>query len=98
MRHDDGSSLERFVLAVRRRMIVVRGIERVGVGTLVAMIAAAPLITILIYRGESSVALMGVALLIGASAGSIWGMRQRPTILHAASEADRQLDLNELLS
>jgi hypothetical protein len=79
-------------------MIVVRTVECAAIGALLGMIAAAPLIAILIHRGESADVLGWGALLAGVFGGCLWSLGRRPTLMGVAVEADRQLNLSELIS
>src|SRR2546423_38726 len=94
----NSSSVDLFVAAVRRRMIVVRTAECAATGSLVTTLLAAPLGAILIYRGEAAMLLVLVAMGLGMIAGVLWALKGRPTILGAALEVDRQLGLHEMLS
>lgn len=89
---------ERFVRRVYWRYVVLRVLERVGLGILTACVAALPLLGILIWRGSPAIWTAIIALAIGAAAGGIWGIVTRPNLLSAALEADRQLDWADLLS
>lgn len=92
------SQFEQFVLRVHRRLVIVRALEQGGLGLLMACLVALPLTAILIGRGEPGTALAATALGVGAVVGIAAGMIRRPTRLAAASEADRQLRLADLLS
>ena len=96
----DGSppTLARFVRAVHRRQFVVRVLERAGLGLLGGCVVAVGLVGVMLWRGEDAWGVAGIVLAIGAVAGAFWGLADRPTALAAAAEADRQLDLADLLA
>jgi len=89
--------LDVFVRALHRRMVAVRALERVGLGLLAGCAVCLLLMPILIWRGEGTGTLAVAALGTGGVAGLLWGVLHRPTRLHAAVEADRQLRLSDLL-
>jgi hypothetical protein len=88
---------ERFVAAVHRRMVALRGLERVGLCILGGCAATLVLMPILIWRGQGTGELLAVVLGAAAMAGIGWGLAARPTKLAAAMEADRQLGWSDLL-
>lgn len=88
---------EQFLSRVRRRFIVLRVVERAGLGVLFACAAAIPLLLIALWLGRPTAPLAPMALLIGALGGLVWGVLARPTPLEAAMEADRQLGWADLL-
>src|SRR5581483_8129178 len=89
--------LDRFLSAVRRRVMLIRAAERVGLCAAAACAAALALMPILLWRGEPAMPLALGALAAGALAGLVWTALHRPTLLEAAIEADHQLDLADLL-
>jgi hypothetical protein len=91
------TQLDVFVRALHRRMVVVRALERVGLGLLAGCAVCLLLMPILIWRGEGTGTLAVAALGTGGVAGLLWGALHRPTRLRAAMEADRQLRLSDLL-
>src|SRR5688500_12027143 len=93
----DPSQLDGFARAVHRRLVIVRVIERIGIGVLLASVAGAMLVPILMWRGQSAMALAIFAIALGACAGLVWGATRRPTRLESAMDADRQLGLADLL-
>src|SRR2546423_699532 len=88
---------ENFLRALHRRLVVVRALERTGLGALAGCVAAEGLIPLLLWRGESAVTPALFLLGLGAAVGLLWGVTHRPTALAAAMEADRQLGLSDLL-
>src|SRR5688500_3307713 len=91
------TQLDRFVRAVHRRLVVMRILERIGIGILIASIAGAILVPILMWRGQSALTLAMATLAIGAAAGFVWGATRRPSVLQSAMETDRQLGWSDLL-
>ncbi|MDB5320725.1 MAG: hypothetical protein JWN40_2356 [Phycisphaerales bacterium] len=88
---------ERFLRAVHLRMVLLRGVERIGLCLLAGCAAAIVLVPILILRGQGTGELVAALLGAAAVAGLAWGVAARPTKLAAAIEADRQLGLSDLL-
>ena len=89
--------LERFLRAVHRRLVVVRVVEHAGIGALAGCAGATLILPLLIWRGEQTLVPVGALIALGALAGTWWGVIRRPSRLSAAMEADRQLDLHDLL-
>src|SRR5580658_665577 len=88
---------EKFLRGVRRRVALVRLAESIGIGCIVAAGLGAILVAALWWRGQSGVEAAIGMLCLGILAGSIWGLMRFPTTFAAASEADRQLGLSDLL-
>jgi len=86
----------KFLQAVRRRLMLVRVAESIGVCCAIAAAAAVALIALLWWRGRSGMPAAAV-LVLGVICGWVLGMARRPTLLAAAMEADRQLGLHDLL-
>jgi len=91
-------TLDRFLRAVRRRWMLVRAAEHVGACVLGGCAVALLLLPILLWRSEPALPVVSLILLIAAGAGLIAGFVRRPDLMSAAAEADRQLDLADLLS
>jgi hypothetical protein len=89
--------LERFLLAVHRRLVVVRVVEHAGLGALAGCAGTTLILPLLLWRGEPTVMPVGALMALGVVAGMGWGVARRPSRLSAAMEADRQLDLHDLL-
>lgn len=87
----------KFISAVRRRIILVRIAESIAISISIASAAGLTLIPILWWRGQSALPLAFAMLLLGGISGLIWGISRRPTRFQAAVEADRQLNLHDLL-
>ncbi|MEZ0267806.1 MAG: hypothetical protein ACAI43_24025, partial [Phycisphaerae bacterium] len=90
--------LERFISAVRRRMMLLRVLERVGVCALLGSLICLMIMGLRLWSGQAigwaPAIVMGASVLTGAA----WGLWKRPGQLRAATEADRQLKLNDLLA
>jgi hypothetical protein len=97
MRSSD-ENLVRFIRRVHRRLVVVRALERSGACVAVASIFACLFATVALVQGRDAMQLVLPTLAIGALAGLIWGLAARPTRFDAVIEADRQLDLADLLA
>jgi hypothetical protein len=87
----------KFISAVWRRIILVRIAESIAISISVASAAGFALIPILWWQRQSALPLAFAMLLLGAISGLIWGISRRPTRFQAALEADRQLNLHDLL-
>jgi hypothetical protein len=87
----------RLIVAVWRRMVVVRIAESIGVACVIASALGMALMPVFWMREQSGMPLAGAMLGLGIVCGAIWGFNLRPTRLDAAGEADRQLKLDDLL-
>jgi hypothetical protein len=96
--HGQAHHLERFIRRVHRRFIIVRALERAGACAAIASLFAAILASILFLQGRDSLPLVIALLGAGATVGLLWGFIRRPTQFEAATEADRQLALSDLLA
>ena len=83
--------------AVHRRIVVLRVLESIALGCAAAAVAGLLLLPIIWWRGRSPLGMAEMLLGLGAICGLIRGLAARPTPLDAAAEADRQLDLHDLL-
>jgi hypothetical protein len=90
--------LDRFVRALHRRLLLLRVLEATGLGALAGCLLAGVLIPLLLWRGVPAVPPTLAALVVGATGGVVWSLARLPTVLQAAAEADRQLDLADLLA
>lgn len=90
-------ALQRFLRAVHRRQVALRVMERAALGTFGACVVASVLAGVMLWRGQDAWSVVAITLLVGAVAGAIWGIATRPTVLAAATEADRQLRTADLL-
>ncbi|MGA2443271.1 MAG: hypothetical protein ABSH08_20150 [Tepidisphaeraceae bacterium] len=87
----------KFISAVRRRILLMRIAESIAVATAIASAAGLALLPLAWWRGQSALPMASALFLLGLLCGLIRGISRRPTVLQAAVEADRQLDLHELL-
>ena len=92
------ANLRRFVGQVHRRMVLLRLLERAGLGLAIGTAAALLLVAVQLWRGQhalpAALSTMALAMLVGLAL-AFWRM---PSRVAAAVEADRQLNLAELLS
>ena len=89
---------DRFIHAVFRRLVLIRAVEQIGWCLLGGSLAGLLLWPVVIWRGESAEMLLGGVAVVCAMAAVAMIVRQWPTLMMAAGEADRQLDLADLLS
>jgi hypothetical protein len=89
---------ERFVSVVRRRLILVRVLERAGACAAVGCAVAAVWTGAAIGMGRGGLPLSIGAIALGFAVGIAWGLARRPTLLSAAAYADRHFELKDLLS
>jgi hypothetical protein len=94
----DPHDLDRFVRAVHRRWVLVRAAEHVGMCLLGGCVLSLVFLPILLWRGEPALRIVEITMLISVAAGLVVGVVRRPDLMSAAGEADRQLDLADLLS
>jgi hypothetical protein len=88
----------RFLGSVRKRLLVVRLAERIGLAILIACGPALLAAAWLLWHGQPALIVVEVLMASGFIAGVAWAIVRRPTPLAAALEADRQMRLAELLS
>ncbi len=96
--HPLPTTLERFIGRVYRRLVVLRLLECAGIGFAVG--CAVSLLSLLILRShtENPLTLSAIVMGVGVAVGFIGTLLRRPQMLDAAVEADRQLDLADLLA
>jgi hypothetical protein len=87
----------KFILAVRRRILLIRIGESIAVASAIASAAGLVLVPLAWWRGQSALPMAWALFLLGIFCGLMRGISRRPTVLQAAVEADRQLDLDDLL-
>ena len=93
------SNHERFIRAVHRRLIVIRAAENLGICLLVGCAAALLLLPVVLWRDVSSAPLLLIGLgLLSAMAAIAMTFWRWPQPMDAAAEADRQLNLADLLT
>jgi hypothetical protein len=88
----------RFIRAVHRRLVIVRALEHLGRCILIGCAVALLLLPILLWHSQPVMPLLlgiGAACVLAAGAMTI---RQWPGEMAAAEEADRQLNLADLLA
>jgi hypothetical protein len=90
-------NLDRFLRGVRRRLMLLRLIEHMGIAVAISCAAALPLIFLLAWHGAGSMMPVVLCVALGIVAGIAWGATRIPTVLEAALEADRQLQWADLL-
>ncbi|HSV15131.1 MAG TPA: hypothetical protein VLI90_12805 [Tepidisphaeraceae bacterium] len=90
----------RFINAVHRRLVVIRAGETAGICLLVACALLAPLLMILWWNGEPAVpaTLLGIISGLWLGVSIALTVRRWPSTMMAASEADRQFELADLLA
>lgn len=91
-------NFDRFLRDLHRRLRVVRTLERIGFAMLISCGVALPLLLLLAWRDVPALPSSLICLALGALAGAVWAGKDPPTLLAAAMEADRQLNLADLLS
>ncbi len=96
--HASSSNLERFVRRVYRRLVVLRLLEWAGIGFAIACGLGLLSIVLLRNRAASPLGIAAIVAGMGAAVGFIGALLRRPKIIDAAVEADRQLDLADLLA
>src|SRR5437588_9435109 len=96
--HMQAVNFDRFVRALHRRFLVVRGLERIGGAMLIGCGASLLLLPLAMWRSLPTMALIWLVLGCCGGMGLLAGLLWRPTRLDAAMEADRQLRLADLLS
>jgi hypothetical protein len=92
------SHLDQFIRALHRRLIALRIIEHAGIGLLAGCAIGAVFVGIMLYRNQNAWSVGIAALIVGALGGMLWGVAHLPSILTAATEADRQLRTADLLA
>ena len=79
-------------------MVVLRGLERVGVCLLMGCGVALVLMAVAYWRGREVGVIGAAALGLAAVCGIGWAMVARPTRMASAGAADKQLGLHDLLT
>jgi hypothetical protein len=97
MSADNLNDLDRFLRGVRRRLMLLRVVERMGVAAAMSCAVALPLILLFGWHGTGALEPALLCIALGTLAGIAWGASESPTLLEAAMEADRQLQWDELL-
>jgi hypothetical protein len=86
-----------FITRVHRRYVVMHVIEQGVIGLLIGAIAGIILAAILIWRGLATESVAIATPMLGLVLGLVRGVSSRPQRMQAATEADRQLRLADLL-
>lgn len=73
-------------------------LECAGVGAVIGSMVVLMMGGVLLWRGEPLGWSGGLILLGGAVMGGLWGLLRSPSLLQALMQADRQLQLHDLLS
>jgi hypothetical protein len=89
--------LQRFIAAIHRRAVVLRVIERMGLLAAAAAIIAVVFLLIGLHADLPRIQIVAALIGIGLVAGLTWGVLRRPSHLHTAFRADRQLSFDDLL-
>jgi hypothetical protein len=92
------SNLDRFLRAVHRRQVAMHAAESGGIGAAVGAAFGMILAAALLWQGRDAMIVCAAAVGLGAVAGAITGILRRPTLHAAATRADQQLDLADLLA
>jgi len=92
-----GPTFLRFINAVHRRYVMWRLLERTALGLLAGSMAGLGLLPLVVWADLPAFAFVSGTLGFGAGIGLLFGILRRPTRLDSAMEADRQLDLKDLL-
>jgi len=96
--NSSATSLERFIRRVYRRLVLLRLVEWAGIGFAIACGVSLLCIIILRKDNQSPLILAAISASAGAAIGFIGALLRRPRIIDAAVEADRQLNLADLLA
>lgn len=91
-------SLTRFVHRLHRRLILLRLLESAAIGLACAAVLAVLVLPVLLMSEKPALPVVTALLPLGAMIGILWRMLRRPGVIDAASEADRQLRLADLLT
>ena len=90
--------LDRFIRTLHRRFVLLRAAERVGTCLIAGCGGAGLLLPLFWWRGANALPMVLLLLCISVLIGLLMAILRRPTSLQAAMEADRQLQLADLLS
>ena len=95
----DLPNLTRFVCRLHRRVTLLRALECAGVGlACTAVLSVLVLLPVLVMSNKPAMPVVAFLLPLGALMGVAWLLLRRPREIDAAGEADRQLDLADLLA
>ena len=93
----DPSELDRFLTVLHRRLLLVRLLEAGARGAVAGSLVGATLVPLLLWRDVPTLLPSACVIVLGIVAGMLWVLGHRPTLIDAAAEADRQLNLSDLL-
>src|SRR4051812_37995834 len=96
--HEFPTSLDRFIRRVYRRLVVLRLLEWSGLGFAIACAFALIVMFLLPSTSQPPLPIATIILACGSAIGFIAALLPRPRMIDAAVEADRQLDLADLLA
>jgi len=88
---------QRFIARIHRRYMLMRVIEQLLIGLAIGSVIGVLLVAIALWRALPTDALAVACPAFGLLAGLIHGLSTLPTRMQAAVEADRQLQLADLL-
>jgi hypothetical protein len=95
---DPTRKLDRFLRRLCRRGWGLRILEMAGIGVLVAAAGAMIAVAVMFARHQSAEIAVAAMLAGGLVTGGLIGLARRPSRLHVAMAADRQLHLPQLIS
>ncbi|HEX8525259.1 MAG TPA: hypothetical protein VF669_23610 [Tepidisphaeraceae bacterium] len=79
-------------------MLAMRAVEGAGVGASISAVLGSIVLAVMLFQGRSGWGVAAGLVALGAVAGTGWGLLKRPTLIEAAGEIDRQLNLHDLLA
>lgn len=88
----------KFVRRIRRRMVLLRWLERTGLAIFAAALASMLCTAVLAWHGQSAIMSTEVFLSVGFIAGTIWALFRPVTMLQAALRIDEQSGSAEIFS
>jgi hypothetical protein len=97
MKADSMPAFDRFIRRAHARYVILRAVERTGLGIFAGCATMAILLPLLCLQGRPLLPITIGALILGGLVGLAWGVAARPNWLDTAMEADAQLDLADLL-
>jgi hypothetical protein len=95
---NDAFHLARFIHRLHRRLFFLRLLESSAIGLAAASALSVLLLPLFILREKPTLPVVTILLPLGALIGAIWPLLRRPRMLDTVTEADRQLNLADLLA
>ena len=92
------SKSHKFISAVYRRMLIVRSIEQLAIGMLVASLLSVALLLVASSQNTPTLPVLIFSGFIGLFIGALLAVYRKPSRAFAAAEADRQLRFDDLLT